>query len=122
MKEIAILSTPKKRLLTQAERTLLEQLPIDQKRLQRAAKLLEPQNVKRLGILAAGGAITLSLLSRLGSAQLYRAELSRELKKQLAPISRKLDELEAQNEALEQQNEALRRALESREETLPQRA
>ena len=116
MKAIVRLSNPKELLYRQAEQTLLEQLPIDQKRLRRAAKLLEPQNLKRLGVLAVGGAAALSLLSSWGSARLYRAEVARELKKQLAPVNRKLDELEEQNKALEEQNEALRRALDRREE------
>ena len=115
MKGIARLSSPKELLFKQAEQTLLEQLPVDQKHLRRAAKLLQPQNVKRLGVIAVGGAAALSLLSSWSSARLYRAELARELKKQLAPINRKLDELEAQNEAL-------RRAAGDREDKLPDRA
>lgn len=95
-------------LMTRAEQALMEQLPLDQKKLRLAAKLLEPKNLKRLGIAAVGGTLGLSALGSIGRTRLYRAAMARELKKQLAPISKKLDALEKQNEELRRQNEELR--------------
>ena len=44
-------------------------------------------------------------------SRISRIAMGRELKKQLAPINRKLDELEKQNEELKKQNEELKRKL-----------
>ena len=98
-------------LVRLAESRLMEQLPVDQKALRRAAFLLEPKNLKRLGVLAAGGAVSLSVLGTVSRTRMLRAAMARELKKQLAPVNKKLDELEKQNEELKKQNEQLRKQL-----------
>lgn len=51
------------------------------------------------------------MISTLGRDRLNRAETARELKKQLMPLQKKLDDLEAQNAALWQQNEELKSQL-----------
>ena len=79
--------------------------------LRRAAKLLEPKNLKRLGLAAAGGSVLLSALGTAGRDRIYRAAVARELKKQLEPVNKKLDALEQQNEELRRQNEELQRQL-----------
>ena len=101
----------KQELASRAGQALLEQLPVDQKTLRRAARLLEPQNLKRLALAAAGAAAVLSLAAGIGHDRMYQAAVGREIKKQLAPIHQKLDDLQAQNEELRRQNEALRREL-----------
>ena len=105
MKRITL---PQKAIAARAEQMLWESLPVEQKTLQRAMKLLEPKNLKLLGITAVGSMAALSLLGSLGRTGVYRAAVAKELKKQLEPVNRKLDELEAQNEELKRQNEELR--------------
>lgn len=101
----------KEALALQASQALLNQLPVDVGKLQKAAKLLEPKNLKRLIVVAVGGSAALSLVSTLGHDRLYRAAVARELRKQLAPIQKQLDELSEQNEVLRRQNEALQEQL-----------
>lgn len=108
---LALVKAPKKALAARASQALLEQLPVDEKKLRRAAALLEPKNLKRLGIVAVGGTAALSLTGSLIQSRLYRAALARELKRQLAPIHKKLDALEQQNKELKAQNEQLRKEL-----------
>lgn len=101
-------------LAAKAGQAVLEQLPVDRKKLARAAALLEPKNLKRLGVLAVSGTAALSLGASMLQTRLTRAALGRELKRQLAPMNKKLDELEAQNRELQKQNEELRRELSGR--------
>ena len=108
MKKIIL---PQNALATRAEQLLWESLPVEQKTVQRAIRLLEPKNLKRLGVLAVGGTALLSLLGSLGRTGATRAALAKELKKQLEPVNRKLDELEKQNEELRRQNEELKAQL-----------
>ena len=106
-KTLAILSERKNPLAVKTEQVLLEKLPVDQKTLNRAMKILEPKNLKRLCIGAIGGSILVTILSNIGKDQIYRASVGQEIKKQLAPMQKKLDELEAQNAALYLQNKEL---------------
>ena len=105
------ITTPKKAIAARAEQMLWESLPVEQKSLQRAMKLLEPKNLKLLGVAAVGSMAALSLLGGLSRTGVYRAAVAKELKKQLEPVNRKLDELEEQNEELKRQNEELRAQL-----------
>lgn len=105
----------KQELAARAGQALLEQLPIDQKTLRRAAKLLEPRNMKRMAIAAVGAAAVVSLATSIGHDRIYQAAVGREIKKQLVPVHKKLDELQAQNEELRRQNEALQRELADKE-------
>ena len=101
----------KKALAVRAARKALEQLPAESKKLRGAAALLEPQNLKRLGVAAAGSAAVLGLTASAIRTRLYRRALARELKRQLAPINKKLDALEKQNKELMEQNEQLKKKL-----------
>ena len=94
-----------------AGQMLLEKLPVDQKLVQRTVKLLEPKNLKRIAIAAVGGSVLISIVSSIGHDRVYRAAVSHEMKKQLEPLRKKLDDLEAQNVALWQQNEELKAKL-----------
>ncbi len=106
-KTLAVLSERKNPLAVKTEQVILEKLPVDQKTLNRAMKILEPKNLKRLCIGAIGGSILVTILSNIGKDQIYRASVGQEIKKQLAPMQKKLDELEAQNAALYLQNKEL---------------
>lgn len=110
-KAIPALSGKKNELAVRAEQALLNQLPVNTKALQKAAKYLEPGKLKLIAIAVAGGAAMLSMLGSIGHERLYQAAVARELKKQLAPINEKLGQLEAQNEELKNQNEALQKEL-----------
>lgn len=110
-KTISTVSGKKNELAVRAEQALLSQLPVDTKVLKKAAKYLEPGKLKLFALAAAGGAALLSLLASAGHARVYRAAVSRELKKQLAPVNEKLGQLEAQNEELKRQNEELQKQL-----------
>ena len=83
----------------------------EQKLLQTLLAHANRQDFKRLGLFVIGGAAALSLAENFARSRLNSIAVSRELKKQLAPINRKLDELEKQNEELKKQNEELKRKL-----------
>ena len=102
-------------LLAKAEQALLDRLPMNQKTMQRLGKLLEPKNLKRIAIGAVGGTVLISVVTNLGHDRIYQAAVGREMKKQLEPLRKKLDELEAQNVALWQQNEDLKTQLQKME-------
>ena len=102
-------------LLAKAEQALLDRLPMNQKTMQRLGKLLEPKNLKRIAIGAVGGTVLISVVTNLGHDRIYQAAVGREMKKQLEPLRKKLDELEAQNVALWQQNEDLKAQLQKME-------
>ncbi len=101
----------KNRAAAQAEQMLLEQLPVDTKKLQRIAKVLEPKNLKLLAAALVGGGLAVSAIGTISHDRLFQAAVGREIKKQLEPVNRKLDELQAQNEELKRQNEQLQREL-----------
>ncbi len=111
MKKLSLVPAAKKAIAVRAEKAVLEQLPFDQKKLKVAAALLEKTNLKRLGVVAVSGAALFSLAGSALQARMTRAALRRELKRQLAPVNKKLDELEDQNKELQRQNEELRRQL-----------
>ena len=111
MKTHLSLPTPGKALSARTEQAVLELLPVDQKTLRRAARLMESKNLKKVGLLAVGGTALVSLLASVGHDRVYRAAVSKELKKQLEPINRKLDALEQQNEQLLRENAELKERL-----------
>ena len=104
----------KKMLAARAEQALMEQLPVEQKTLRRVSRLLEPKNLKRLGIAAVCGTAVFSALGSISRMNATRMTMARELRKQLDPVNRKLDELQKQNEELRRQNEQLQKQLEKR--------
>ena len=99
------------KITARAEHAMLDGISVDQRTLRIIGKTLEPKNLKRIGIAAVGGSLLISMISTLGRDRLNRAETARELKKQLMPLQKKLDDLEAQNAALWQQNEELKSQL-----------
>ena len=96
-----------------AEQALLQALPVEPARLQRIVKHLNPKELKRIALAAVGAGLLVSLLGTVGQNRLCQAAMARELKKQLAPVNRKLEALEAQNEELKRQNEELKQQLQA---------
>lgn len=115
MKKNSVVPAAKTALAVRAGKAMLEQLPVDQKKLKLAATLLEKNNLKRLGVVAVSGVAGISLGSTMIQARLTRAALRKELKRQLAPLNKKLDELEEQNKELRKQNEELQRRLKGKD-------
>ncbi len=105
--------TYRNELQARAGQALVQQLPIEQKTLNRISRLMKPRNLKILAAALLGGSLLLSLMNRVSEMRMYRAAMARELQKQLDPVNRKLEKLEEQNEELKRQNEELRRSLES---------
>ena len=99
--------------------TALELLPMvlskdksgEQKLLRYVLTHMNAENLKRLGLVAVAGGVAVSLLGNWLHNRAYRAAVARELKKQLAPVNRKLDELEKQNTELKKQNDQLKKQL-----------
>ena len=110
-KTVSIMPDTKKILMEQAEQSLLNSLPIDQKKLQLAKKYAQPKYLKIVVLAALGGSAAVTVLSNIGRNEIYRAAVAKEMKKQLAPLYKRLEELEAQNEILIHQNEELKAKL-----------
>ena len=70
-------------------------------------RLLRKVDVKKVGIAAGGAAVVLSAVSLTGRYTFYKGIVSSELKRQLAPVNKKLDELKAQNAELKAEVERL---------------
>lgn len=98
-------------IMKQAEQNLLNSLPVDQRKLQLAKKYMQPKALKLIAATAIGGSMVVTILGSIGRNKIYRAAVAKELKKQLAPLYKRLGELEAQNEILIRQNEELRSKL-----------
>ena len=97
----------KKALAARAEQVFSQQLPVDRKTLDRVSWLLESKNLRKIGVLAVGGAASISVLGNVSRTRMVRRAMAREMKKQLEPIKKQLNELEAQNEELKKQNRQL---------------
>lgn len=69
--------------------------------------LLRKVDVKKIGIAAGGAAVVLSAVSLTGRYTFYKGIVSSELKRQLSPVNKKLDELKAQNAELKAEVERL---------------
>ncbi len=94
-------------LAARAEQAIIDKLPVDEKTLRRIGKILEPKNLKLIGIAAVGGSALISVVSSITHDRFYQAAVAREMKKQLIPLERRMAELEAQNEVLLRQNREL---------------
>ena len=94
-------------ITAKAEQMLLDKLPVDQKTLQRAAGILEPKNLKWIGLAVIGGSALVTIASSISHDAIYKAMVAKEMKKQIKPLEQKLDELREQNEILLRQNREL---------------
>ena len=115
-KKLPILHRKDDIITSKAEQAVLSVLPVDQKTLQKTMKFLEPKNLKRIAIAVVGGSALVSIVTSIGHDRIYRAAVSHEVKKQLDPVMKKLNELEAQNMALYRQNKELTKLLMKNEE------
>lgn len=75
------------------------------KALESALKAVDTKKLKLTAAAAGGGVLLLSAVGSVARYETFRAAVSRELKKQLAPINAKLNELEKQNEELRRELE-----------------
>lgn len=78
--------------------------------------LLRKVDIKKIGIAAGGAAVVLSAVSLTGRYTFYKGIISGELKRQLAPVNKKLDELKAQNAELKAEVERLNAQCEDEKE------
>lgn len=79
-------------------------------------RLLRKVDIKKIGIAAGGAAVVLSAVSLTGRYTFYKGIVSVELKRQLAPVNKKLDELKAQNAELKAEVERLNAQCEGEKE------
>ncbi len=63
-------------------------------------QVLRKADVKKAALAVGGTALALSVVSAVGKRQFYKRIVASELKRQLAVVNGKLDNLQAQNEAL----------------------
>lgn len=63
-------------------------------------QLMRKVDLKKVGVVAGGAAVVMSAVSLTGKYNFYKGIVSGELKRQLAPVNKKLDELKAQNAEL----------------------
>lgn len=70
-------------------------------------RLMRKVDIKKVGIVAGGAAAALSVMSLTGRYTFYKGIVAGELKRQLTPVNKKLDELKAQNAELKAEVERL---------------
>ena len=78
--------------------------------------LLRKVDIKKVGIAAGGAAVVLLAVSLTGRYTFYKGIVSGELKRQLAPVNKKLEELKAQNAELKAEVERLNAQCEDEKE------
>lgn len=71
-------------------------------------RLMRRVDIKKVGLAAGGAAVVLSAVSLTGRYTFYKGIVSGELRRQLTPVNKKLDELKAQNAELMAEVERLR--------------
>lgn len=86
------------------EAAVLAASPKGRRKLAEAAlKNVDLKKLKLTALAAGGGVLLLGAAGSAARYEAYRLAVSRELKKQLAPLNAKLDELEKQNEELKKE-------------------
>lgn len=94
------------------QQAVLENLPVDRKLMHKAHCVFATERARRVTLCLLGTCAVVSLAGMAGRRMLYRSAVSREVKRQLADVHQKLDDLQAQNAQLLRQNEALLTKLE----------
>ena len=84
----------------------IEVAPLPGKKLPAAVNTLRKLDVKKVGLIAGGTAAVLTVVSVAGRYGIYRGAV---LKRQLAPLHRKLDQLQAENRMLRAELEQLKK-------------
>ena len=87
----------------------IEVAPLPGKKLPAAVNTLRKLDVKKVGLIAGGTAAVLTVVSVAGRYGIYRGAVAAELKRQLAPLHRKLDQLQAENRRLRAELEQLKK-------------
>ena len=82
----------------------IEVAPLPGKKLPAAVNTLRKLDVKKVGLIAGG-----TVASVAGRYGIYRGAVAAELKRQLAPLHRKLDQLQAENRMLRAELEQLKK-------------
>lgn len=85
------------------EVTALELLQSGKLNKRAVIQVMRKVDLKKVGIVAGGAAVVMGAVSLTGKYSFYKGIVSSELKRQLAPMNKKLDELKAQNEALKKE-------------------
>ncbi len=111
MFRVMILTFIKNLIADRISKSWEEQTYEENKTLAIIGKLLNPENLKRLGIIAIVGVVIFTLIKRWSEIHTYRSAIAAEMKKQLEPVTEKLDELQEQNEELRRQNEQIQEQL-----------
>ena len=96
-----------KLMKTRTAKAFLRQLPIEEDTAGRLAWLLNPNNLKLVGIVILGVVGIIALVRHAWQKYTYRSAMAGEIKKQLEPLYDKLETLEEQNEELKRQNDEL---------------
>ena len=78
-------------------------------------RLMRKVDIKKVGVVAGGAAAVLSVMSLTGRYTFYKGIVAGELKRQLTPVNKKLDELKAQNAKLKAEVERLQAQQEEEE-------
>lgn len=78
-------------------------------------RLMRKVDIKKVGVVAGGAAAVLSVMSLTGRYTFYKGIVAGELKRQLTPVNKKLDELKAQNAELKAEVERLQAQQEEEE-------
>ena len=104
-------SAPAEKALELLPQLLTKSDTTEQKLLRYLLTHVNGKTLKTAALVIAGGGAALSLAGSIARKHMIRRTMARELKKQLAPVNRKLDEREKQNEELKKQNEQLKKQL-----------
>ena len=96
-----------KLMKTRTVKAFLRQLPFEEDTAGRLSWLLNPNNLKLVGLIILGVVGIVALVRNAWQKYTYRSALAGEMKKQLEPLYEKLETLEEQNEELKRQNDEL---------------
>ena len=93
----------------------IEVAPLPGRKLPEAANTLRKLDMKKVGFIAGGTVLAMTAVTVASRYGIYRGALAAELKRQLAPLHRKLDQLQAENRQLRVEVERLQQAQDAKE-------
>lgn len=89
--------------------------PLPGHKLPAAVNVLRKLDMKKVGLIAGGTALAMTVVTVAGRYGIYRGAVAAELKRQLAPLHRKLDMLQAENRQLRAEVERLQKEQDAKE-------
>ncbi len=89
--------------------------PLPGKELPAAVKVLRKLDIKKVGLIACGAFVATTAVTVVGRYGMYRGAVAAELRRQLTPLHRKLDQMQAENRQLRAEIEHLRQEQESKD-------